>query len=75
MPDPTSAEAAVAGRKRIYLKHFYDRLAENPECFSNADMDFYIAQYSIPGSLRCSFLGFKMLEVDKVHNPGVAEKG
>lgn len=62
------AEALVTGKERIYLKHFYDKLSQNPAAFSEENLDHYTTQYSQPGSLRCSFQVYKMFEVDKLHN-------
>lgn len=68
------AEALVAGKERIYLKHFFDRLSQNPDCFSEQDLDFYTTQYSQPGSLRCHFQEYKMFETDKLYNLAWKEK-
>ena len=68
------AEALVTGKERIYLKDFYDRLSQNPECFSEQDLDFYTMQYAQPGSLRCHFQEYKMFEKDKVYNLDWKEK-
>lgn len=62
------AEALVTGKERMYLKHFYDRFSQNPECFSEEDLDFYTTQYAQPGSLRCHFQEYKVFDTDKVHN-------
>ena len=68
------AEALVTGKERMYLKDFYDRLSQNPACFSGQDLDFYTTQYAQPGSLRCSFQVYKIFETDKVHNLSWKEK-
>ena len=68
------AEALVTGKERMYLKHFYDRLSQNPECFLEQDLDFYTTQYAQPGSLRCHFQEYKMFEKDKAYNLACKEK-
>ena len=68
------AEALVTGKERIYLKHFYEKLAQNPDAISEQDLDFYTTQYAQPGSLRCHFQEYKMFEKDKVYNLAWKEK-
>ena len=62
------AESLVIGKERMYIKHFYDRLAQDPHAFTNEDLDFYASQYSMPGALRCGFATYKMFETDKIQN-------
>lgn len=62
------AETLVSGKEKIYLKHFYDRLGQNPQAFLNEDLDFYTSQYAMPGALRCGFTVYESFETDKVHN-------
>ena len=62
------AVSLVSGKEKMYLKHFYDRLAQKPEAFSNEDLDFYTNQYSQPGALRCGFHVYRMFDTDGVHN-------
>ncbi|CAD6575782.1 MAG: hypothetical protein ASARMPRED_007465 [Alectoria sarmentosa] len=62
------AVALVSGKEKIYLKHFYDRLSQNPAAFSNEDLDFYTTQYSMPGALRSAFHVYRMFDTDAVHN-------
>ena len=69
------AETLVAGKERIYIKHFYDRLAQNPAAFSNEDLDFYAMQYSAPGAMRCAFATYRMFERDAETNRRWAKGG
>ena len=62
------AEALVAGKEKIYVKHFFDRLAQNPAAISNDDLDFYAQQYSAPGAIRCAFATYRMFEQDAETN-------
>ena len=68
------AESLVSGKEKMYIKHFYDRLAQNARAFSNDDLDFYATQYAMPGALRCAFTTYKLFEADKVHNQQWREK-
>ena len=65
---PDLPENLVAGNEMIYLKHFYDRLAQNPAAFSMQDLEFYTTQYSAPGALRCGFNVDRAFETDAEHN-------
>ncbi|KAG8529884.1 uncharacterized protein KY384_005365 [Bacidia gigantensis] len=65
---PDIPEALVAGKERMYIKHFYDRLAQKPSAFTNEDLDFYATQYSMPGALRCGFNAYRMFKKDAAHN-------
>ena len=69
------AETLVKGNERTYIKHFYDRLAQNPSAFSNEDLDFYTAQYSTPGALRCAFETYRLFEEDAAMNRELVKKG
>ena len=65
---PDLPEALVVGREKIYIKHFYDRLAQRPSAFTNEDLEHYATQFSAPGALRCGFNVYREFETDKVHN-------
>ncbi|WP_313903789.1 alpha/beta hydrolase [Rhizobium leguminosarum] len=43
------AEMLTAGRERLYLRHFYDRHAFNPEAIGPADLDSYADDSPPPG--------------------------
>ena len=72
---PDISEALVVGKEKIYLKHFYDRLAQNPAAFTNDDLEFYATQYSMPGAIRCAFLVYRMFEEDARQNREWLRKG
>ncbi|KAL9604641.1 MAG: hypothetical protein Q9219_000361 [cf. Caloplaca sp. 3 TL-2023] len=65
---PDLPELLVSGHEKQYLKHFYDRLAQNPSAFTEADLDFYATQYSAPGAMRAGFNVYRTFEEDKVDN-------
>lgn len=65
---PEISLALVAGKEKLYIKHFYDRLAQNPACFSNDDVEFYASQYSAPGAMRAGFSTYAAFEEDAEDN-------
>ena len=73
---PDLPELLVAGKEHIYLKHFYDRLSQNPTAISTEDIDVYAAAYSQPGALRCGFNCYRAFEEDAaMNNKWKEEKG
>ncbi|MCJ1472493.1 hypothetical protein MMC13_001141 [Lambiella insularis] len=58
----------VTGREKSCIKHFYDRLAQNPAAFTNEDVEFYAMQYSAPGALDAAFTTYRMFEEDAQQN-------
>ena len=65
---PDLPELLVQGRERVYLKHFYDRLSQNPEAISNDDLGVFAEAYAQPGALRCGFNCYRAFEEDAVIN-------
>ncbi|KAL8685442.1 MAG: hypothetical protein Q9224_005816, partial [Gallowayella concinna] len=65
---PDLPELLVSGHEKQYLKHFYDRLGQNPAAFTEADLDFYATLYSAPGAMRAGFNVYRTFEEDKVDN-------
>ncbi|KAL8715914.1 MAG: hypothetical protein Q9220_000581 [cf. Caloplaca sp. 1 TL-2023] len=65
---PDLPELLVTGHEKQYLKHFYDRLSQNPSAFTEADLDFYATLYSAPGAMRAGFNVYRTFEEDKVDN-------
>ena len=65
---PDISVQLVQGKERMYIKHFYDRLAQDPSVFTNEDLDFYESQYSMPGALRAGFSTYATFEEDADHN-------
>ena len=62
------AVSLVTGKEKIYLKHFYDRLGQNPNAFTNEDLEFYTNHYSSAGALHAAFTTYRMFEEDAKHN-------
>ena len=55
----------VDGRERIYFEHFWnDFAADRTRSVSEADRQFYAAQYAQPGGMRAGFEYFRNFEQD-----------
>jgi pimeloyl-ACP methyl ester carboxylesterase len=55
----------VAGRERIYLEHFWNDFAADPNhSVSEADRQLYAAAYAQPGAMRASFEVFHAFPQD-----------
>jgi pimeloyl-ACP methyl ester carboxylesterase len=61
-------EALVAGRERIYLNHFFSKIAYNSNAISSDDLDYYTGMYSQPGAMRCGFEIYRAFEEDAEEN-------
>ncbi|KAI5356521.1 Putative alpha/beta hydrolase-1, epoxide hydrolase [Septoria linicola] len=61
---PDLPEALIQGRERIYLKHFFDRLAQNPDAISSHDLDVYATAYAQPGAMRAGLNVYRCFEQD-----------
>lgn len=73
---PDLPEALVQGKERMYLKHFFDRLAQNPNAISNYDLDIYTDAYSAAGAMRAAFNLYRMVGQDALDNQTMLqEKG
>ncbi len=66
---PELAVSLVQGKERIYLMHFFDRLAQNPPAAFPTDVvDFYVDRFSMPDALRCAFMTYRAFENDADQN-------
>jgi pimeloyl-ACP methyl ester carboxylesterase len=65
---PDLPELLVAGKERIYLKHFFDRLAQNPASISTHDLDVYATEYAQPGAMRAGMNCYRTFEQDGEDN-------
>jgi pimeloyl-ACP methyl ester carboxylesterase len=61
-------EALVAGRERVYVSHFLNKITYNLAAFSEADVDVYAAAYAQPGAMRCAFGVYRAFERDAEEN-------
>ncbi|EME46812.1 hypothetical protein DOTSEDRAFT_99895, partial [Dothistroma septosporum NZE10] len=65
---PDLPELLIAGREKIYLKHFYDRQAQNPDAISAHDLEVYGNAFAAPGSLRAGLNVYRAFEQDADDN-------
>ena len=65
---PDISLALVQGKERMYLNHFYHRLAQDPACFTPEVLSFYTEQYSIPGAMKSAFAVYANFENDAEDN-------
>ncbi|KAF2136493.1 uncharacterized protein K452DRAFT_292341 [Aplosporella prunicola CBS 121167] len=61
-------EALTAGRERIYLRHFFDKLAYNALAIPDTALDHYARDYEQPGAMRCAFGLYRYFEADAHDN-------
>jgi pimeloyl-ACP methyl ester carboxylesterase len=73
---PDLPEALVAGRERLYVSHFLNKITYNLAAFSEADIDFYAAACAQPGAMRCAFGVYRAFGKDAEENRGwIGERG
>lgn len=65
---PDLPEALIQGRERIYLKHFFDHLAQNPDAISSHGLDVYATAYAQPGAMRAGLNVYRCFEKDGEDN-------
>jgi pimeloyl-ACP methyl ester carboxylesterase len=66
--------ALVAGRERIYLEHFWNDFAADPQhSVPDADRERYAAAYAQPGAMRAGFEWFRNFERDAADFAGLAQ--
>lgn len=56
------------------MKHFFDRLAKNPNAILPADIDHYVSTYAQPGAMRCGFDVYRGFHQDCVDNRDLLKK-
>jgi pimeloyl-ACP methyl ester carboxylesterase len=61
-------EALIAGRERIYLKHFFDKQVYNTAAITKEDLDVYTEAYSQPGAVRAGLEVYRAFEQDAWDN-------
>lgn len=71
---PDLPEALVAGREKIYLKHFFDKIAVNSASITPYDLDVYALAFSQPGAMRAGFELYRAFEKDAEENRKWIEK-
>jgi pimeloyl-ACP methyl ester carboxylesterase len=65
-------EALVAGRERLYLQYFYDRLGARPTA---VDTDAFVKAYEQPGAMRAGFDLYRAFEQDAEDIRAALESG
>ncbi|MGI4830446.1 MAG: alpha/beta fold hydrolase [Janthinobacterium lividum] len=68
------AESLTAGRERLYLQHFYERLAFNQDAITTADLDLYALHYSAAGAMRAGFELYRAFDRDGEDNRAALKK-
>lgn len=68
------AESLTAGRERLYLQHFYERLAFNQNAITVADLDLYASHYSAAGGMRAGFELYRAFDHDAEDNKSMLKK-
>ena len=62
------AEALTAGRERLYLRHFFDRLSFDPEAIGPRDLDHYADSFAAAGAMRAGFELYRAFDRDGEDN-------
>ena len=62
------AEILTAGRERVYIQDFFDRIAFNLGAFSPEVIDRYTAHYAGPGGMRAGFEVYRAFDQDGEEN-------
>ncbi len=68
------AESLTAGRERLYLQHFYERLAFDQNAITTADLDLYASHYSAAGAMRAGFELYRAFDRDGQDNKAATKK-
>ncbi len=68
------AESLTAGRERLYLQHFYERLAFDQGAITEADLDLYASHYSAAGAMRAGFEVYRAFDRDAEDNRAALKK-
>ena len=62
------AEALTAGRERLYIQDFFDRIAFNLGAFGPEVIDHYTAHYAGPGGMKAGFEVYRAFDHDGEDN-------
>ena len=69
-------ERLVAGRKRIYLDHFWNEFSATPNRFTEDARNHYAQLYAMPGAMPSGwFMQFAAFDQDAVDNKAFLAKG
>jgi pimeloyl-ACP methyl ester carboxylesterase len=62
------AETLTAGRERVYIQDFFDRIAFNLGAFGPEVIDYYTAFYAAPGGMKAGFEVYRAFDQDGEDN-------
>ncbi|MBV8833898.1 MAG: alpha/beta hydrolase [Acidobacteriaceae bacterium] len=62
------SETLTAGRERMYLQNFFDRIAFSLGAFGPEVIDTYAAYYSAPGGMKAGFEAYRAFDQDAEDN-------
>jgi pimeloyl-ACP methyl ester carboxylesterase len=62
------AETLTAGRERVYIQDFFDRIAFNLGAFGPEVIDHYTAFYAAPGGMKAGFEVYRAFDQDGEDN-------
>lgn len=62
------AETLTAGRERVYIQDFFDRIAFNVGAFPPEVIDVYAKAYAAPGAMRAGFELYRAFDQDAYDN-------
>lgn len=65
---PYLPEALVAGKERIYLTHFFEKLTHNLAAINELDVEHYVHEFEQPGAMTCGMNLYRALETDAKEN-------
>lgn len=68
------AESLTSGRERMYLQHFYDRLAFDQDAIGPKDLDVYATAFSAAGAMRAGFEVYRAFDQDAEENKAALQK-
>ncbi len=68
------AESLTLGRERLYLQHFYDRLAFDSDAIGPDDLDIYVTAFSAAGAMRAGFEVYRAFDQDAEDNKTALKK-
>ncbi len=69
------AETLTAGRERVYLGDFFDRIAFNVGAFPPEVVDHYAASYAAPGGMKAGFEVYRAFDQDGEDNTAWLKSG
>jgi pimeloyl-ACP methyl ester carboxylesterase len=65
---PDLPEALIAGREKIYLQHFFDKIAVNSAFLTPQDLEVYTTAFVQPGAMRAGLEVYRAFEKDAQEN-------